>query len=531
MPENYDADINKAIENLRKMGIDPVDLGMNPDDLLNATPTPVATSPDPIILGSDQYEDISSYTDPTQAASEGFDDISLLPENEEKSPEPVQGDDAIDTGSAEVEEDLDFEDLNLLDEDKSSEINFDESISVGNVVTLNPEIADLLDDYDPQDIFKIEAIDGAVATLSKNGKEISELAAIPLNQLNKVNESDYSDHLGIDSNTTEKPIIEHGSKPIRWSPRFIERIRKNTSIAEISKKLEASQKKDAEKSDSKDLPKGSFVSFKTSFYSHGLSLAKSASKQWNKIKKRHERKHNDNSETVDTKNSPISSADKSGVNEAVEWFMNQSKDDQKNFLTDLIEQLNVAKKELTEAAASLSAANTKIEELSTTTTKSIQSDSELMTRVTSLEAENAQIKTDYQLLVEENARLRDEAAKTSVSDNNDNLLARIAELEAENAQMKIENQQLAANNRQHNMDNHTAVQLFHGEDEPELSPRAQAWLEQAEKEKAEQRRLEQEVQEKLKQLNDVTARQSEQFGSPYVPYTEQSFEENKPRTR
>ena len=428
-------------------------------------------------------------------------------------------------------EDLDFEDLNLLDEDKSSEINFDESISVGNVVTLNPEIADLLDDYDPQDIFKIEAIDGAVATLSKNGKEISELAAIPLNQLNKVNESDYSDHLGIDSNTTEKPIIEHGSKPIRWSPRFIERIRKNTSIAEISKKLEASQKKDAEKSDSKDLPKGSFVSFKTSFYSHGLSLAKSASKQWNKIKKRHERKHNDNSETVDTKNSPISSADKSGVNEAVEWFMNQSKDDQKNFLTDLIEQLNVAKKELTEAAASLSAANTKIEELSTTTTKSIQSDSELMTRVTSLEAENAQIKTDYQLLVEENARLRDEAAKTSVSDNNDNLLARIAELEAENAQMKIENQQLAANNRQHNMDNHTAVQLFHGEDEPELSPRAQAWLEQAEKEKAEQRRLEQEVQEKLKQLNDVTARQSEQFGSPYVPYTEQSFEENKPRTR
>lgn len=558
MPENYDEELNEVLERARRMGIDPIDLG----DV-----TPVAT---PIVLEPDQYEDVTSYSNP-EAVQPDFDNITLFNEEDKKEETP-------NVDNRETNDNLDFDNLGLLEEEQNDNIDFDESIKIGDVVTLNPEIADLLDDYRPEDIFKIETVDGAIATLSRNGQSISELSAIPLNQLNKVNENDYADFFGGKfEKEDEKPIVEKGSKPIRWSSRFIDNIRKNTSVAEISKKLEASQKKDAEKSAEKEMPEGSLVSFKTTFFSSSLRLAKATSKGWNKIKKHHKK-----DEKVEKDEQEVKTDDtvKDGVNEAVEWFMNQSTDDQKNFLTDLIGQLNAAKKELTEAATALSNANNQIGKLSheleksasTTALNDQQVDKELLTEVTHLRTENQYIKEDNENLKAENDRLREEIAKSSTPDNdlateitrlraenatikddnqklsseneqlreenaksptvtngNDALLARIAELEEENKRLKAETPKERAERER----NHATVSEFHvrEEEEPELSPRAQAWLEQAEKEQEERRRLEQEVQEKLRQLNDVTARQSNQFGSPYVPYTTESFEENNSKTR
>lgn len=435
---NYDYDIEQALENLRRLGINTNELEVDPLELLHKTPTPVETkNSSPIILEPDQYEDVSSYTNPEQqAASEDFDGLSLLDdEKEEEVSEPVQGDENIEQDSETEEEDLNFESLSLLAEEDNNEMTFDESIALGDVVTLNSEIAELLDDYDPQDIFRIEAIDGAIATLSQNGKTRSELTAIPLNQLNKINEADYNDHLGIDPTKDEKkPVIEYGAKPIRWSKRFIERIRKNTSVDEISKKLEASQKKDEEENNKKKLPEGTLVSFKTSFLSNSLRIAKAASNQWNKIKKHREKSSEVQKDDIDTKKNPVSQSNTSGVNEVVEWFMNQSKDEQKNVLTDLIEQLNAAKQELTEATAALANANNQIESLSkgqtTDNEKTDQDNEALLARIAELEAENTQIKKDNQQLSEENEQLRNKPG----DNNKDNgaLLTNIVKLDTEN---------------------------------------------------------------------------------------------------
>lgn len=542
MPENYaeelreklgeitEEDFKEFVERARRLGVEPVDL----ENVI-----PVAT---PIVLEPEQYEDVTSYSNPADAQSD-FDNITLFNEEDKKEEIP-------NVDSKETSESLDFDNLDLLDEEQENNIEFDESIKIGDVVTLNPEIADLLDDYRPEDIFKIESMDGAIATLSRNGKSISELSAIPLNQLNKVNENDYADFFGGKSEKEDKkPIVEKGSKPIRWSSRFIDNIRKNTSVAEISKKLEASQKKDAEKSAEKEIPAGSLVSFKTTFLSNSLRLAKTTSRGWNKIKKHHIK---DEKIEKDEQELKTDDAVKDGVNEAVEWFMNQSPDNQRNFLTDLISQLNAAKTELVEATTALSNANNQIEKLSHELEKSAstaalndqQADKELLTEVTHLRTENQHIKEDNENLKAENERLREENSKSpAVANSNDALLARIAELEAENNRLKVETPEMRSERerletetpeeRAERERNHATISEFHvtEEPEPELSPRAQAWLEQAEKEQEERRRLEQEVQEKLRQLNDVTARQSSQFGSPYVPYTAESFEENNSKIR
>lgn len=651
MTDNYDEQIEQALENARRLGINPI-------DLTNVTPvaTPVTANPIP-----ENFEDISSYTNPDDQIADqnevlgrdnfpelNFDNLDNLPEveatpdfgvlyaglnenqntdssspkseilpvdneqepisksgfvfhpsddihsntNEDKNLKETNLDDTKDNST------MDFGDLDLLSEEDNNTIDFDGSIEVGDIVNLEPEISDLLNNYDPDDVFKLEAIDGAIGTLSRNGENIPELAAIPLNKLTKVNE--FDDIMSSSDKKTDKediPVIQKGAKPIRWSSRFIDKIRKNTSVEEINKKLEASQEKDEEKAENKEMPKGTIVSFKTSLLSHQLNFAKKSSNRWNKIKgyfnkndeadkqeetelendtaKKVEEDINNNSKENENQGpiNPTSNTDnKEDV--AYEWFMAQSKDSQKNMLVELFTQLDNAQKQLTEATEALSDANDKIEELTkqnvqaladgknnseqptndglkpTVPTPVIDNDTnsnndDLLARLAELEKENAEMKNKNQQLADENAQVKadnQQLTEKKNESNNADLIARLAELEKENAEMKNENQQLVEKNSSLSKQNyelesstpeysHFVVDSFHGEDEPALSPRAQAWLEQAEQEKAEQRRLEKEVQEKLKQLNAVTASQSAKNGSPYVPYTEESFTEESTKTR
>lgn len=202
---------------------------------------------------------------------------------------------------------------------------------VGDVVTLSPELADNVPNYDPSDEYRVIDIDNGLVSLSRNGVEDNNLSYVPVENLTKYNyvmpeiaayensvgsnngdnettgeyEDFYSDSSmipdgqveteGVVEETVkneiiendveevaepteekeEKPIIEKGSRPIRWAKSFIDKVRKNTSVEGISEKLQESIDKDKA---------GKTLSFKTVLYGKELKLAKAASSKWTQIK-------------------------------------------------------------------------------------------------------------------------------------------------------------------------------------------------------------------------------------------------------
>lgn len=195
-------------------------------------------------------------------------------------------------------------------------VALEETLENGDIVTLAPEIADIIDNYDPSDVYRIESIDDGMAKLSRNGKEVPELSYIPVSMLTKsdfvstvsdvsasegfvnenVEENELEDEVSLDNSINEAieedveekeeiVAVEKGSKPIRWARHFIDKVKQNVSVAGITQKLEASIEKDKENAaEFEDINiNGQMSSFKTSLLSKELKIAKKASNRWNKI--------------------------------------------------------------------------------------------------------------------------------------------------------------------------------------------------------------------------------------------------------
>lgn len=195
-------------------------------------------------------------------------------------------------------------------------VALEETLENGDIVTLAPEIADNIDNYDPSDVYRIESINDGMAKLSRNGKEVPELSYIPVSMLTKsdfvstvsdvsasegfvnenVEENELEDEVSLDNSINEAieedveekeeiVAVEKGSKPIRWARHFIDKVKQNVSVAGITQKLEASIEKDKENAaEFEDINiNGQMSSFKTSLLSKELKIAKKASNRWNKI--------------------------------------------------------------------------------------------------------------------------------------------------------------------------------------------------------------------------------------------------------
>lgn len=195
-------------------------------------------------------------------------------------------------------------------------VALEDALDNGDIVTLAPEIADNIDNYDPSDVYRVESINDGMAKLSRNGKEVPELSYIPVSMLTKsdfvstvsdvtvsedsvngnVEENELEDEVSLDNSINEAIedeveekeeiiAVEKGSKPIRWARHFIDKVKQNVSVAGITQKLETSIEKDKEKTEEvEDLNlNGQITSFKTSLLSTELKIAKKASNRWNKI--------------------------------------------------------------------------------------------------------------------------------------------------------------------------------------------------------------------------------------------------------
>lgn len=297
-----------------------------------------------ILKAENAVEDLDRLNQELAKTAEGYGvDTNEVVENA-SAVDPVAsvrvGDSAVGELAEQYGVNLDETDDNTVAEDTVEEVveeaekvnNSD--LAVGDIVTLSPELADNVPNYDPSDEFRIIEIDNGLVSLSRNGVADENLAYTAIEDLSKYNYVDprivsfqeqeideineteennvvteyedvYSDssmipdgqvetenvveetveNETIENNVEEvaepteekeeKPIIEKGSKPIRWAKHFLDKIRKNTSVEGISEKLQESIDKDKA---------GKTLSFKTVLYGKELKLAKAASSKWTQIK-------------------------------------------------------------------------------------------------------------------------------------------------------------------------------------------------------------------------------------------------------
>ena len=203
---------------------------------------------------------------------------------------------------------------------EESTIENNDSLAVGDVVTLSPDIAEKIANYDPDDEYRVVNIENGLVDLSRNGEVDDNLTYIPVENLTKYNyvdstvdnvennniseetvqavepvvvESESKEEtvpetelVVVEAKEEKKPIIEKGSKPIRWSKRFIEKVKKNNTIAGISQNLEESKEKDQKETEELNSVgiEGKVVSFTTKYYEKKLTLVQAASSKWTKIK-------------------------------------------------------------------------------------------------------------------------------------------------------------------------------------------------------------------------------------------------------
>lgn len=310
---------------------------------------------------------------------------------------------------------------------------YSSDVQSGDVVTLDPEIADIIDDYDPSDVYRIESINEGFAKLSRNGQNVPELSYIPLSKLSKsefvsTNASDINYDAAEKAEETESAVLEEqedivavekGSKPIRWAKHFIDKVRQNVSVDEISKKLEASIEKDKEKSEEIDdlNLNGQMSSFKTSLLSTELKFAKKASNRWNKITGWFKKDKIENPEELDEEiqieeqTSELNESTENIISSAKPYdiFKELPEDRKAAVLEDLIKGLSFQGKELSETKELNTQQAEKLSEAEVSLENAKDAVNQSATVIASLEAKVAELNAKIEELTKGNVEPKDES--------------------------------------------------------------------------------------------------------------------------
>lgn len=324
---------------------------------------------------------------------------------------------------------------------------YSSDVQSGDVVTLDPDIADIIDDYDPSDVYRIESINEGFAKLSRNGQNVPELSYIPLSKLSKsefvsTDASDINYDADEKAEETESAVVEEqedivavekGSKPIRWAKHFIDKVRQNVSVDEISKKLEASIEKDKEKSEEVDVNiNGQMSSFKTSLLSAELKLAKKASNRWNKITGWFKKDKIENSEELDEEiqieeqTSELNESTENIISSAKPYdiFKELPEDRKAAVLEDLIKGLSFQGKELAETKELNTQQAEKLSEAEVSLENAKDAVNQSATVIASLEAKVAELNTKIEELTKGNVESKEDSENKEqgiVSENDEQI--------------------------------------------------------------------------------------------------------------
>ena len=324
---------------------------------------------------------------------------------------------------------------------------YSSDVQSGDVVTLDPDIADIIDDYDPSDVYRIESINEGFAKLSRNGQNVPELSYIPLSKLSKsefvsTDASDINYDADEKAEETESAVLEEqedivavekGSKPIRWAKHFIDKVRQNVSVDEISKKLEASIEKDKEKSEEVDVNiNGQMSSFKTSLLSAELKLAKKASNRWNKITGWFKKDKIENSEELDEEiqieeqTSELNESTENIISSAKPYdiFKELPEDRKAAVLEDLIKGLSFQGKELSETKELNTQQAEKLSEAEVSLENAKDAVNQSATVIASLEAKVAELNAKIEELTKGNVESKEDSENKEqgiVSENDEQI--------------------------------------------------------------------------------------------------------------
>ncbi len=325
---------------------------------------------------------------------------------------------------------------------------YSSDVQSGDVVTLDPDIADIIDDYDPSDVYRIESINEGFAKLSRNGQNVPELSYIPLSKLSKsefvsTDASDINYDADEKAEETESAVLEEqedivavekGSKPIRWAKHFIDKVRQNVSVDEISKKLEASIEKDKEKSEEvEDLNlNGQMSSFKTSLLSTELKIAKKASNRWNKITGWFKKDKIENSEELDEEiqieeqTSELNESTENIISSAKPYdiFKELPEDRKAAVLEDLIKGLSFQGKELSETKELNTQQAEKLSEAEVSLENAKDAVNQSATVIASLEAKVAELNAKIEELTKGNVESKEDSENKEqgiVSENDEQI--------------------------------------------------------------------------------------------------------------